>query len=97
MELEFYRRMTLPLPRVCHKCRFIERPNIGINRNSGLAHASALAQEAGTEFTETKQVISIIKSTVPTNSKHPTPLTVPRSSIARRVIRARLFEKIAGV
>jgi len=25
MELEFYRRMTLPLPRVCHKCRFIER------------------------------------------------------------------------
>ncbi|MBI3442396.1 MAG: hypothetical protein HY007_01360 [Candidatus Sungbacteria bacterium] len=25
MELEFYRRMTLPLPRVCHNCRFIER------------------------------------------------------------------------
>ncbi len=25
MELGFYRRMTLPLPRVCHNCRFIER------------------------------------------------------------------------
>ncbi|MBI4225429.1 MAG: hypothetical protein HY617_03805 [Candidatus Sungbacteria bacterium] len=25
MELEFYRRMTLPIPRICHNCRFIER------------------------------------------------------------------------
>ena len=25
MELEFYRRMTLPIPHLCHNCRFIER------------------------------------------------------------------------
>lgn len=58
-ELEFYRRFSLPLPRLCHKCRYSVRTQSRNSRTMYSRHCACSGARTNADFTQTDPVKSL--------------------------------------